>query len=54
MRAASSNAAVVIADLDQARAAAGAIEAAGCQAIHLPVVADMWRLAAGKPLVQQA
>jgi len=25
----------------------------GGQTIHLPVVADMWRLAAGKPLVQQ-
>lgn len=26
----------------------------GGQTIHLPVVADMWRLAAGKPLVQTA
>jgi NAD(P)-dependent dehydrogenase (short-subunit alcohol dehydrogenase family) len=40
---------------DAARYVTGQILAVdGGQTIHLPVVADMWRLAAGKPLVQQA
>jgi NAD(P)-dependent dehydrogenase (short-subunit alcohol dehydrogenase family) len=40
---------------DAARYITGQILAVdGGQTIHLPVVADMWRLAAGKPLVEMA